>query len=434
MPHRLSRRHFLQTTAAGAALGLTARLGADEKKPAANERLHVAVVGFRSQGASDLHAVAAGGAEIVALCDVATKDPDIGKIREQYPKATFDTDFRKTLDRNGIDAVVVGTPDHWHALITLAALRAGKHVYCEKPLTHTVQEARVVAETAAKYKRVTQMGTQIHGGDNYRRAVELVQSGAIGPVREVHVWCGRSWGGTGQKPPEPPVPEGLDYQMWVGPAPFRPYSPAWVPYEWRRFWDFGGGTMADMGCHYMDLAFWALKLRHPTHVAARGTPAPADGQTAAGALEVEYEFPARGELPPVKLTWYDGGKRPKYFAEGKLPRWGDGVVFVGSKGMLLADYTRRKLLPEKEYADFTPPKPFIPNSIGHYKEWVEACKSGGPTTCNFDYAGALTEAVLLGNVSYRCGQPLKWDARNLKADVPEAEKFLRKEYRRPWSL
>jgi predicted dehydrogenase len=434
MPHRLSRRRFLQTTAAGAALGLTARLSATEKKPAANDRLHVAVVGFRGQGGYDLSQVAAGGGEIVALCDVATRDKDVGRVREKYPHATFDSDFRKTLDRNGIDAVVVGTPDHWHALITLAALKAGKHVYCEKPLTHTVQEARVVAEAAAKYKRVTQMGTQIHGGDNYRRVVELVQSGAVGPVREAHVWCGKSWGGTGRPIDTPPVPEGLDYEMWVGPAPFRPYSPAYVPYEWRRWWDFGGGTMADMGCHYMDLAFWALKLRHPTRVAAKGEPAPSHPETAAVKLQVEYDFPARGELPPVKLTWYDGGKRPKYFAEGQLPKWGDGVLFVGSKGMLLADYSRRKLLPEKEFADFKAPAPFIPNSIGHYKEWVEACMSGGPTTCNFDYAGALTEAVLLGNVSYRCGQPLKWDAKNLKADVAGAEKYLRKEYRRPWSL
>ena len=183
------------------------------------------------------------------------------------------------------------------------------------------------------------------------------------------------------------MPPGLHWDLWLGPAPERPYNSAYVPFWWRGWWDFGGGMLADMACHHMDLPFWALKLRHPTKVAPRGRrcirTAPPEG------LIVHYEFPERGELPPVQLTWYDGGKRPALFAEGKLPKWGDGSVFVGSKGMLLAGYGSHKLLPEKRYADFKPPKPFIPNSIGHYKEWVEACKTGGPTTCNFHYSGVL---------------------------------------------
>jgi hypothetical protein len=192
--------------------------------------------------------------------------------------------------------------------------------------------------------------------------------------------------------------------------------------------------MADMACHHMDLPFWALGLRHPTRVAAEGPPA--HPETSAPWLIVRYDYPARGDLPPVRLTWYDGGKRPPHFAEGKLPKWGDGTLFVGEKGMLLAGYEQHKLLPEKEFAGFAPPKPTIPASIGHHKEWVEACKSGGPTTCNFDYGGALTEAALLGNVSYRLGnKPLEWDAKNLKAtNEPDAERFLRKEYRKPWTL
>jgi predicted dehydrogenase len=297
----------------------------------------------------------------------------------------------------------------------------------------------VVAETAAKQQRVTQMGIQIHNqmDNNYRRVVELVQSGAIGPVREVHIWCNRGGGrgrGNADRPKEtPPVPAGLHWDLWLGPAPYRPYHSVYVPGRWRGWWDFGGGTLADMGCHYTDLAFWALKLRHPEKIAAEGPPA--HPETAASWLIVHYEYPARGELPPVKLTWYDGGKLPAQFTEWQVPTWNAGVLFVGSKGMLAANYPDHKLLPEKQYADFQRPKPFIPNSIGHHKEWVEACKTGGPTTCNFDYSGALAEAVQLGVVAYRLGKPLTWDAKNLQAvNEPGAERFLRKEYRKGWTL
>src|SRR5262249_15992397 len=209
----------------------------------------------------------------------------VAKTRERFPQAKFYTDFRKLLEQPGLDAAVIATPDHTHAVATMAALKSGLHVYCEKPLTHTVSEARLVAETAAKHKRVTQMGTQIHAGGNYRRVVELVQSGAIGPVREVHVWCGKSWGG-GAAPKSAPVPKGLAYDLWVGPATYQQSSPASVPSHWRRFWNLGGGTLADMACHYTDLPFWALKLRHPTKVAAEGTPDPAHKATAAVRLTV----------------------------------------------------------------------------------------------------------------------------------------------------
>jgi predicted dehydrogenase len=434
MPRRLTRRDFLQTGAALGAVGLGGGFApAAAKKDSPNERLHVGVIGVAGQGAYDMGEVAAAGAEVVALCDVDEKRT--GAARKQFPRAKYYPDFRKLIDAKGIDAVVIATPDHTHAVATMAALRAGLHVYCEKPLTHTVAEARLVAETAVRQKRVTQMGTQIHNhpGGNYRRVVELIQSDAIGPVSEVHVWCGRSWSG-GDRPMEtPPIPEGLHYDLWLGPAPYRPYHPTYIPFYWRRWWDFGGGTLADMACHYMDLPFWALKLRHPTRVAAEG--APLHKETAAKWLIVHYEFPARDKLPPVKLTWYDGGKRPAAFAQGKLPAWGDGVLFVGAKGMLLADYTRRKLLPEKQFAGFAPPKPFLKDSVGHHREWVEACKTGATTTCNFDYSGALTEAVLLGNVSYRLGKPLTWDAASLRAtNARDADRFLRSEYRKGWTL
>jgi predicted dehydrogenase len=439
MPQSLSRRRFLRTTAAIGTLGFwSGRLTGDEKKEGPNERLHVGIIGVAGQGEYNLNNVAGAGAEIAALCDVDEKRA--ARARDRFPQAKFYADFRQLLDQKGLDAVVVATPDHSHAMATLRALRAGLQVYCEKPLTHSVEEARVVAETAAKHKRVTQMGTQIHAENNYRRVVELIQSGAIGPVREVHVWCGKALSG-GDRPKESePVPPHLHWDLWLGAAPERPFhhgpnknvNGTYHPFNWRGWWDFGGGCLADMACHYMDLPFWALKLRHPEKVSAEGAPVHPD--SCAQWLIVRYEFPARDALPPVKLTWYDGGKRPALFAEGKLPKWGDGVLFVGDKGMLLADYGRRQLLPEKDFAGFVPPKQVIPDSIGHHREWVEACKKGGPTTCNFDYSGALTETVLLGNVSYRLGKPFSWDAKNLKASEAEAEKFIRKSYRKPWSL
>jgi predicted dehydrogenase len=432
MSQRFTRRRFLQTTAAAtAALTVGDRLrAADEKKAPPSERLNVAVIGIAGQGEYNWRQLnSTGEVNIVALCDVDEKRA--GKARETFPKASFYADFRKLIDgEKSLDAALVATPDHTHALITLTALNAGLHVYCEKPLTHTVTEARTVAETAAKHKRVTQMGTQIHAGSNYRRVVEIVQSGAIGPVKEVHVWTKTSYGGLDRPTDTPKVPEGLHWDLWLGPAPVRPFNPIYLPFTWRGWWDFGGGALADMACHHMDLSFWALKLRYPTNITAEGPPVHAESTSKQ--LTVTYEFPARGELPPVTLNWYDGGRRPTYFDDPKFPAWGDGTLFVGSKGMLLAGYEHRKLLPEKEFADFKEPTPTIPDSIGHHKEWVQACKNGTPTTCNFDYGGALTEAVLLGTVAYRAGKPLTWDPKNLKVNEPAAEKYLRTEYRKGW--
>jgi len=431
MKQAFTRRTFLKSAAAGVALA-PSFLRAAERKESPNEKLHIGVIGVSGQGQYNWSELAKTGiAEVVALCDV--HETRIGPAREKFPKASFDVDFRKMLDRKGLDAVLIATPDHTHAICTTKALQAGLHVYCEKPLTHTVSEARQVAEMAKKTKRVTQMGTQIHAGDNYRRVVELIQAGAIGEVKEVHTWCGRSWGGGDRPKDSPEIPKGLHWDLWLGPAPERPYHPAYVPFNWRGWWDFGGGTLADMACHHMDLPFWALKLRYPTRVSAEGPPPHAE--TAAKWLIVTYDFPARDQLPPVTLKWYDGGKRPPHFADQKLPKWGDGNLFVGSKGMLLAGYGSHLLLPESQFKDYDRPKPTIPSSIGHHKEWVQACKDGGTTTCNFDYAGALTEAALLGNVSYRCGQPLEWDHEKLRAkNAPKADKFLRQDYRKGWEI
>jgi predicted dehydrogenase len=437
MSRRRTRREFLQASAmAGAGFWVAGRR-ALAQTTAPSEKLGVAVIGVTGQGHWNLGQVSDGEASaicnIVALCDVDEKRA--GEARAKFPKARFYTDFRTMLDaqKKDIDAVVVATPDHTHAAAALPALRMGKHVYCEKPLAHTVHEVRLMREAAAKAKVTTQMGTQIHSHNNYRRVVELIQTGAVGEVREVHVWVEREWGGLDRPKDTPPVPEGLHYDLWIGPAPYRPYNPAYLPASWRGWWDFGGGTLADMACHYMDLPFWALNLRYPLTVEAEG-PA-VNPESCPIWLIVKYQFPARDKLPPVNLTWYNGKRRPHYFADGKLPQWGDGVLFVGAKGMLLADYDKHVLLPEKDFADFKRPEPFIPDSIGHHLEWLEACKSGEKTTCNFDYSGALAETVLLGNVAYRSGSKLEWDAKTLKArNAPKAAEFIDLPRRRGWEL
>ncbi len=434
MQSYLNRRKFLRQaalapTALSLATGITARAVAAPKS--ANQSLNLAVVGVAGRGGANLNGVSKEN--IVALCD--TNETKLNSVSRRFPKAEKFADFRKMLDEvaDRIDAVVVSTPDHTHAPAAAAAMRLKKHCYCEKPLTHEVYEARILTELSIKNNLVTQMGTQIHAGDNYRRVVELIQSGAIGPVGEVHVWHPGALGGQDRPTDTPPVPKDLDWNLWLGPAPERPYTPVYEPGRWRSWWDFGNGTLGDFGCHYMDLPYWALDLGYPTSVEAVGPPA--HQETTAPQLTVHYEFPARGKLVPVKLTWTNGKTRPEILAKLGLGGWAAGVLFVGKDGMLVADYTKWKLLPEKQFADFEPPEPTIPASIGHHAEWIEACKNGGTTTCPFRYSGVLTETVLLGNVSYRIGSKLDWDAKNLKAtNCPEAEQFLKREYRGGWTL
>jgi len=431
--HRSSRRGFLKaSTLAAAGLWTGRRVWGSTSRPA-NDTLGVAVVGIGGQGAWNVDRLLEAGAAVVALCDVDERNA--GHSRSRCPKARFYLDFRRMLDRQGkdIDAVLVATPDHTHAVAMMAALKAGKHVYCEKPLTHSVWEARQVIEAARNERRITQMGTQIHAGDNYRRTVELVQTGAIGPVGEVHVWCPAVWSGGDRPVDKPPVPKGLHWDLWLGPAPRRPYHPVYVPGAWRGWWDFGGGGHADMACHYMDLAHWALELGYPKTIEAEGPPV--HPESAPPRLTVRYEYPARGDKPPVKLTWSVGVKHPDHYIEGEMPNWEAGVLFMGEKGWLAADYGQHKLLPESQFADFKPPEPFIPDSIGHHAEWIKACKEGGTTTCNFDYSGVLTETVLLGNVAYRSSRRIEWESVNMRIpNAPQAEQFLRREYRWGWSL
>jgi hypothetical protein len=251
-------------------------------------------------------------------------------------------------------------------------------------------------------------------------------------VTEVHVWVGKGWGGGDRPAKADPVPSTLNWDLWLGPAPERPYANgAYHPANWRRWWDFGGGTLGDMACHYMDLPFWALDLRHPTRCETEGPKV--HPETCPLGLIVKYDFPARGTQPALKLTWYDGDMIPRKIADQPVPA--NGVMFIGSEGMMFADYSRYKLFPADKFASFKPPAQTIPDSIGHHAEWIKACKDGSPTTCNFDYSGALTETVLLGNVAYRLGKAIEWDAANLVAtNAPEAAKLVNKEYRKGWEV
>lgn len=430
MPHQPHRRDFLKQTGllGGAVLagGYFSSLPAAESR-SPNEKLNIGCIGTANQARFSLDNVR--GENIVALCDI--DDNYLGRAAAEFPSAAKFNDFRKLLEHPNLDAVTVCTPDHVHAPATVMALRLGNHVYCEKPLTHDVYEARRVAQAAAESKKATQMGTQIHASDNYRRVVEIIQSGAIGPVREVHTWAGRQWGGGDRPQDTPPVPPHLHWQLWLGPAPERPYHPSYLPANWRKWWDFGGGNLADMACHHMDLPFWALKLRAPSTIEAEG-PA-VHPETCPLGLIVRYEFPTRGDLPPLKLTWYDGDKIPPTIHN--IATGGGGNIFVGERGMLRADYGSWKLYPESDFVGYRPPEPTIERSIGHHAEWIRACKTGSPTTCNFDYSGALTEAVLLGDVAYRLGQRLEWDAEQLKAkNCPAADALLRRPYRKGWEL
>jgi predicted dehydrogenase len=439
-----NRRTFLKTSAvaasAVAAPGFLRARGA-------NEKLNIAIIGAGGRGGANLKGVE--GENIVALCDVST--PAVEKAAEKHKSARKFADFRKVFDHaKEFDAVVVSTCEHTHAFATLLAIQHGKHIYCEKPLTHNIAEARIIREAAAKTKLATQMGTQIHAEDNYRRVVELVQTGAIGPVREVHVWVSRAWGlqsaedakankdivhVTERPKDDVKPPADLDWDLWLGPAVERPFNPVYVPGpKWYRWWDFGNGTMSDLGSHWNDLPFWALKLKAPTAVEAFG-PKP-HPEIAPASMQAVYEFPAREKMPAVKMTWHQGSFKPPQWTEKMIPQqYGSGVLFVGDKGMLLSDYFKHVLLPEKQFADFKRPEPFIEKSRGHYAEWIHACKTGAPTTCNFEYAGWLTESNHLGNVAFRAGKRLEWDATKMKApNCPEADAFIHREYRKGWKL
>jgi predicted dehydrogenase len=443
MTNPINRRQFLGRSAfSGAILAgayVSTAKAADSKSP--NEKLNIATVGTANRAGADINGVA--GENIIALCDVDQRYLD--KAASRFTKASKYRDFRKMLDKEekNIDAVVVATPDHMHAPASATAMRMGKHLYCEKPLSHTVHESRIVANLAKEHKLATQMGTQIHAGSNYRRVVELIQTGAIGAVKEVHVWVGVTYSSNAYKTGVK-KPSYLDWDLWLGPAPEMEYAAGLHPFNWRKYNQFGTGGIGDFGCHFMDLPFWALDLKHPISVQTQGPPhhpisAPRD-------LTVTYQFPDRprkdkkGQWPGVTMTWYDGKNRPAILStlkhkDGSPLKWGNGQLFIGDKGMLISDYGRNVLLPEEKFVDFKAPDQFIANSIGHHKEWIKACKDGSETTCNFEYSGALTESVLLGIVAQRAGKKIDWDGANLKVtNDDKAQQYVTKEYRKGWDL
>ena len=439
MKDRIKRRTFLKNSAAVGAGLVVLKSGILRAGNSPNEKLNIAVIGVAGRGGANLNGVKSEN--IVALCDVNAKN--LAKAAEQFPQAKTYVDWRKCLEQKDIDAVVCSTTDHTHAFINVWAMNRGKHVYCEKPLANSVEEARMVRQTYLKNsgKIRTQMGTQIHASDNYRRMVELIRGGAIGVPSEVRVWCSRTPEGGSYLPEVTPVPDHINWDLWIGPAPFHPYNPKYFGgcLAWNRFWDFGSGQIGDMGSHMMDMAYWGLDLALPTTCEAAGTEVNTD--TCPTWLTAEWGHPANDWRPAIKAYWYDGGKKPGMPSKAFDRDWlFKGALFKGDKGWLLADYSLRILMPKQREGDMThykSPKPdeLIPPSLGHHKEWIVACKTGSPTTCNFDYSGALIEANMLALVAYRVGRKLEWDGRSLSVSgCPEADQYIRKTYRKGWVL
>lgn len=477
MPRQLNRRSFLQAAGAASAAAVAWQivprsvLGQGVTPP--SERVAVAGIGIGGQGTGDIQQMASNGAEIVGLCDV---DPTrTGELSKKYTSAKTFSDYRKMLDElKNIDGVVVATPDHQHAFASMAAIRHGKHVYCEKPLTHSVWESRRLAEAAREAKVATQMGNQGQASTQTRLLCETVWSGVIGPVREVHIWTDRPsrglfdeyWPQGVDRPKDtPPVPAGMEWDLWIGPAPMRPFNPAYHPFVWRGWWDFGTGALGDIGCHSMDPVFRALKLGQPTWVQASSSRV--NTETYPLASMVTYQFPARSadvqannvhvaklsgataggmEMPELRLTWHDGGlrpPRPQGLPEGEM--MGDnGRLLIGEKGFILSGGAGRgdRVFVDSKIVEIPKQPKSIPASPGHYLEWIEACKGGPACGSNFNWAGPLAEVVLLGNVALRSQlrqtltqHRLEWDAKSLRfTNLDAANAFIRRDYRSGWSL
>ena len=447
---KMDRRSFLAGSAAvgSSVLVSSSVLGRGGQIPP-SDKLNIAGIGIGGMGGADLQDMETEN--IVALCDV---DWDYAARRfERYPNAKRYKDFREMLDKQkDIEAVVIGTPDNTHAVIAMAAIKAGKHVYVEKPMAYSIQETRTLRAAAREAKVATQMGNQGHAEESIRLLCEWIWDGAIGPVREVHAWTPHPvWPQGLDRPTEtPPVPENLDWDLWLGPAPARPYHPVYHPGQWRGWWDFGTGGLGDMGCHILDHTFWALKLGAPESIQASCSIFVPKGlnwdkklntESYPQASIVRYKFPARGDMPPVKLIWYDGGlmpERPEELEPGR--KMGDtygGVVYVGDKGKILTgSHAARglRIIPESKMAAYQRPPKTLPRSIGHRAEWIAACKGQGTPGSNFEYAAGLTELVLLGNIALRLwDQKLEWNGEKF-TNSEEANQYIGREFRKGWSL
>ncbi|NLO34110.1 MAG: Gfo/Idh/MocA family oxidoreductase [Candidatus Hydrogenedentes bacterium] len=475
----LTRRRFIQGGAALAALSAMPIHGQSVKRAVANEKLNMAFIGVGWQGKYNLEVFLQDrDVQVVAVCDVFEEGPYMGRGvagRETARKMVNDyyehqgrpedgcaayIDFREMLDaRDDIDAVVITTPDHIHAVAALAAIEKGKHVFCEKPLAHSLKEVRVMTEAARAAGIATQMGNWGHARDDIRQLCEWIWDDAIGDVKEVHIWTTRPGGwwpyGIDRPEDQPPVPDTLDWDLWLGPAAYRPYHSAYLPFIWRGWWDFGAGALGDMGCHLLDPVVWALRLGRPETVEASSARLPSKAtphavelpkgtvhpETTTAAALVRWEFPAREGMSPVVVHWYDGGlmpPRPDELKDGRKMGDGDGgVLFVGDKGKLICGCygSNPQLLPDERMRKYKTPPPTIPRSIGHYKEWVRACKGGEPAAANFDYTGPLTEIVQLGVAAIRSDRKLHWDGDALAfPNAPDAEYLINSHFREGWSL
>jgi predicted dehydrogenase len=424
--------------------------GAESLSPSA--KVNVAGIGIGSRGGSDVAEVAGLGHNIVAVCDVDEKYA--AKEFAKYPNARRFTDYRVMFDKMGkeVEGVVIGTPDHTHALIAMEAMKRGKHVYCEKPLAHSVEEVRKLIAASHKYKVVTQLGNQGHSSDTIRRLCEWVWAGAIGQVHTVHAGCDAFKNVYCQIPNLPKVnehhdvPKGLDYDLWIGPVEFRPYSPLWVPWNWRGFMPFGGGTIGDWICHVVDPSFWALDLGAPAKISAetKDYDLVKDGLTYPPGTKITFDFPAKDKRGPVKLVWHDGNEtipKPDNFPnDEKTP--GTGAILFGDKGMIVNGSHGAgscHLVPDtlnEQYAGKNAPPPKIPRIKGHAWDWIEAIRTGRQAGSNFDYGGPLTELALLGLIAiHHPGQTLQWDSRVMRfPNNLEASKYLASKYRPGWTV
>lgn len=412
----------------------------------ANDKLDIAAIGIGGQGRGNVNIMS--GENIVALCDV--HQSWAAKSYEKHPQAKRYTDFRRMLDEihGRIDAVVVSTPDHTHAVAAVAAMKRGKHVYCEKPLARTVREARAMREAAAENRVVTQTGNQGSASEGLRRAVELAWAGTVGEIREAHVWFGGGDGPMQRPQDQPPPPEDVDWDLWLGPAPYRPYHSQYMPAKWRKWRAFGSGSMGDMGCHTINMVFRSLRLEQlwkPTADASQvliGVEAEASEVDVEGYprwMEIVFRLPARGELPPVKLTIYTGGRHPdEALMRGEpMTKW--GAMVSGDGGAVFSDCpwnTRYQLLPKKQFEGFAGPDRTLPRPPGgHHAEWVEACKGRGETFSSFEIGGPLTELIQLGNVAAQTGEPLEYDTLSGRVlNVDAADRLIHRKYRPGWTL
>lgn len=433
-PQKIRRRAFLGscTAALSAGCGVWSQT-APAASTSPNQKLNIAAIGVGNRGVVNI--TASLTENIVALCDVDQRYLD--EMFRRIPEAETYHDFREALDRTDLDAVIISTPDHTHFHPALKAVRNGLHVYIEKPLAHSVVECRTLAQAAADHAVVTQMGNQHHSSAGYRRAAEIVQSGVLGEVRELHSWTTRPLWPQGIERPQPPMtaPDHLHWDLWLGPAPERPYHETYHPINWRGYWDFGVGALGDMGPHLIDPAFWSLKLDLPTKIEA--TCSPVNDETAPEWSIVKYEFPARGDLPPVTLNWYDGGKVPPAETTGSRRPPSNGTLIIGERGKLFAPERGGKplMIPRNKGDKISLPLETTIGSKSHQAEWLAACKGEGETSSPFSYAARLTEVCLLGNIAIRSGQRVHCQGDGVTlGDGSSADQYMSRPYRAGWEV